>query len=107
MSHTFTRYQMTSSEDVYIRCLQRRNPGIVNKDLITTQQSNTMRIAQKLSSTNLGGNIVYVNMITGETSRNIEPTGNADITVSDINNNTYNFQKYLINNPYGAIKNKF
>ena len=60
MTNIFRKNNFTTSEDVYLNCLKRHNTSIVNKDLVKTYQSNAMRIAQKLASTNLGGKSVFV-----------------------------------------------
>jgi len=51
-----------TSEEVYANCLNTHSTSILNKNLVTTHQSNAMRIAQKLASTNLGGTSALVNM---------------------------------------------
>jgi hypothetical protein len=54
--------EFKTSDEVYTNCINTHNTSILNKNLVTTHQSNAMRIAQKLSSTNLGGSHAVVNM---------------------------------------------
>ena len=60
MTSIFRKNNFTTSEDVYVNCLRTHSTSIVNKDLVKTQQSNAIRIAQKLSSTNLGGSKSFI-----------------------------------------------
>jgi hypothetical protein len=60
MSRNLKR-NFTNSEQVYVNCLNTHSTSIVNKNLVKTQQSNAMRIAQKLANVNLGGNTIFVN----------------------------------------------
>jgi hypothetical protein len=61
MSSKMKKNNFTTSEQVYTNCLNTHNTSIVNKNLVKTHQSNAMRIAQKLASTNLGGTNTFVN----------------------------------------------
>lgn len=58
---SYIKKTFTTSGEVYANCLNTHSNSIVNKNLIKTEQSNNMRIAQKLASTNLGGKPAFVN----------------------------------------------
>lgn len=60
MAQTYLKRDFINSEEVYISCLRTHTATIINKNLVTTHQSNAMRIAQKLALAKLRGNTIFV-----------------------------------------------
>jgi hypothetical protein len=90
MTSIFRKNNFTTSQDVYVNCLRRHSTSIVNKDLVKTQQSNAMRIAQKLASTNLGGTTTFAQTVDNNNNNNTNNNTSNNTTNTTNNNNTTN-----------------
>lgn len=106
------KYTYTSSEDVVAKCVKRRSAfNIINKQLITSNQSAEFTKARMLQRKGLGGTTIFIkseeDASSGSNNNNNNNNNNNGNNNNNVENNTSQCPTFTRKKPIMPLTNKF